>query len=516
MRAPALTTLLPLVSGIALGAAETPFVGPAAAGMGGSSVAIADDALAQYHNPAFLGFMGHSADPDAEEPPSVDRRRLSQRRTSLNLVDGTVGVQVLGELGELANQLADLDVDRLGTLNDLTEQDVRDLSNLASALGSIGDDDNLVLLDGNAGAGLQIGSFAIGVRAFGMAQGFVDEVDLSNLGLDFVDGTALGNEIADAGAADGDFATDGTLTVLGGGQATDLSDSLGNNNDAVEYIDFQLQQLLDDGIINDDQIDAAVETLVAAADLTGSGGSLEDNTTKVVASGIGLFEIPVSYGYAFDDRLSIGVTGKLMIGRVYGGAVRVFDEDVDQAFDESFDDSEQSVSVSVDIGIAYRIGQFQFGARGSNLTAPEFDGFDNEVDVNGNGVIEPKERFTVPDVEIDPQVTIGAAWIPWSNLVLTAEGDLLQAGTVSSSYDVQHIRAGLEWDALDVLALRAGAYRNIAESAAPLVVTGGVGIDLWAVQIDLHGAVSPGDTAEIDGDEYPEVARVGLGIKSFF
>ncbi|MDA3962855.1 MAG: conjugal transfer protein TraF [Planctomycetota bacterium] len=511
-------------TGSMLAAAETPFVGPAATAMGGSSVAIADDALAQYHNPAFFGFMGRTPDtpvaPEGEngtapEHARADRRDLGDRRFSLNYVDVNMGGQLLGNLGTLVSQLNDINTDALENASSLTAQDIKDITTLAASLSSIDDPGNLALLDANAGASIQIGSIGVGLRSFGMAQAYVDDVDLQNLGLDFANGAALGNEIASTAASDPGY-TPGSLQVLSNDQATELGGSLGGNAAAVQYIDHQLQQGLADGTITPDQIDETIATLTAIGNATGTGGSLDQNTTLLVASGIGLFEIPVSYGYAFNDNLSIGITGKLLMGRVYGGAARVFDDDFEDAFSDITDNSKETTTATFDLGVAYRVGQFQLGARGTNLTKPEFDGPQVSVDSNGNGTIEPGEQFTVDTITLDPQLTIGGAWIPWSNLVLTLEGDLLEASTVSEFYDTRYIRGGLEWDALDVLALRGGAYMNTANSDAPLVITGGVGLDLYLLQVDLAAAVSPGDTAEFDGDEYPEVFRVSLGVKSVF
>ena len=62
------------------------------------------------------------------------------------------------------------------------------------------------------------------------------------------------------------------------------------------------------------------------------------------------------------------------------------------------------------------------------------------------------------------------------------------------------------------MALRLGTYNNLAQSDFGWVVTGGVGLNLWALSVEIGVALSINDTVEYDGVDYPRTARIHAGI----
>ena len=63
--------------------------------------------------------------------------------------------------------------------------------------------------------------------------------------------------------------------------------------------------------------------------------------------------------------------------------------------------------------------------------------------------------------------------------------------------------------------LAGGFYQNLAESDEELTVTGGLGLNLWLLRLDLAGALGL-DTVEYDGDEYPTDAHFSFGLQADF
>ena len=98
---------------------------------------------------------------------------------------------------------------------------------------------------------------------------------------------------------------------------------------------------------------------------------------------------------------------------------------------------------------------------------------------------------------------------------LVIDADLLQGQSSFIGYDTQRIGAGIELNPWNVLALRAGAYQNIAESDIGPVITLGAGLNLWALRIDLALASSTELTSFKDY-EVPDEARLSLGIAADF
>jgi hypothetical protein len=173
---------------------------------------------------------------------------------------------------------------------------------------------------------------------------------------------------------------------------------------------------------------------------------------------------------------------------------------------DALDSSNDSVALGLDAAMMYRIPKAQFALVGHNLNRPSFDGYDQTITLNG-----APQVITVPDVDLDPQVTLGAAWIPSKRITLEADFELLETGTLLNNYQVQRLSFGTELD-LSLLALRLGTYNNIAESDHEWVLTAGVGAQLWALSVDIGGAISIDDTVNYDGTDYPRTARLFAAI----
>ncbi|MBT8046030.1 MAG: conjugal transfer protein TraF, partial [Pontiella sp.] len=284
---------------------------------------------------------------------------------------------------------------------------------------------------------------------------------------------------------------------------------------------YQLTQLKNDGVISDESIDDAVFMLNLITygqdpdDPTSR--SYENNTSTVTLRGFGLFEVPVSYGHAFNDNLSVGITAKGMYGTVTGTKFRFADGSELQDSIEILDENtEASLNFGLDIGALYRMKMLQFAVVGHNLNAPTFDGFDATIDVkNDAGVVVDTVPLNVPDYTIDPQVTVGAAFVPSKRFMAEVNYDLLETGTLLKNYDIQRLSFGAELDVW-LLALRLGMYNNLAVDWQDWIATGGVGVNLWLMRLDVGAAFSIGDNTEFEGTEIPEEARLYVSLSMEF
>jgi len=486
------------ITGAALGASESDDIGPRATALGGASVALPDAGNLPHHNPAFLGLIASEPDEGSEGWQAYWQKRAFGAR----VVDAQFGMQLSGELGDHLETLAGIDPDDLGNKSTLSPEDIEAIVTASNVLIGVDDPGNAFIFDGNVGGGVRIGSIAVGARAFGTVNARVQEVDLVNLGLDFSGASALDTEIDSASSSDSDFNASGySFQTLSPSQVSDLNSKLSSGSDSVEYIDFQLTELIESGAVDPNDVGESVDFLLGLIDATdgSAGNDIDQNQTAVLMHGLGMVEIPVAYGRQVLPMLAVGVTGKLMIGRVYGQRVLVFDEDNDDVLSEFDEDYEETVTVGVDVGVLAHWDRWAVGLRGRNLNQPTFDGFE-------------KNGFQFPDVELDPRVTIGGAFLVMPTLALQADIDLFPTDTLVPSLEEQNLAVGVEWDVARVVALRGGVSQNLAETdEREPVLSGGVGVNMYAVRIDL--AVAAGlDTVEYDGEEYPEEMRASLAI----
>lgn len=490
-------------------AMDTFFVGPRAMGMAGANVASPVDTSAQYYNPAAFGFFGRTetiVDEKGRERETrslADNNNIARKDWGWDVVYAGGGYRAHKDLGDVIQNLSDVDLGALQNDGIKNEDDLRAVVNLANDLNLLQEKGNGLTAMAQGGSAFRVGSFALGVRGYGQGAAWVANVDTSNLGLDksAVDLSVDIKTVAESAGYNTNIANVSFLTAA---QITTLQ-GVGFTDEAIAAIDDVARR---EGITQS-EIAPFVSTLesIASSSGGGGGGDLSQNTTTVAVTGFGLAEVPLSYGYAFNEHFSLGGNLKLMVGRVYGTQLLVFGNDNEDLLSKTEEQYEQTVNFGVDLGAMARFRWVQFGLVGRNLNSPEFKG---PKITNDNG-----STTKFDDVTVKPQLQAGVAFIPFETVTIEVDCDVIKNRTALPGYDTQYIRAGVEWDILRVLALRGGVYNNLAEDDIGLVYTLGLGLNLWAVRFDVAGAFSA-DTFDYDGKEYPKEAQIVAGLSIDF
>ena len=486
-------------------AREWTIVGPRALGMGGAGVAVANDATASYWNPAAFGFFKDSTGGEYG------------KRTWSAVLDAGFGAQVHEDLGEQVDIISRIDFNQF-TGGDVTIAEMPDFIEMVSQLKTFDDNpDRALTITVNGGLRTQVGHFGLAGYAFTdiSAKG---DLDLVNIG-PTNDGTATFTiaEVTDEttyGCAPGACTTttgyftapertqlETFLTGLGwtSVQATDFINIVENGIDSLPPGDVPASSEVVTQVQN-------VATVVdaAATDGGGTGGTIDQNESKLLFRGIAVAEVPLTYGRKITDDFAVGGNIKFMKARVYNTEVPVFNTDFGDALNTATDTYADSNNFGIDLGALYRFGdKLRFGVVARNVNSPSFD-------------MLPLTPGGEDSIKEEPQVRAGVAYRPFGSLILAADIDLTEnETTVSGTSTSRIISAGIEGNLFNFLQLRGGIYKNIANEDIGPVYTAGFGINLWAVNIDLGAAMSSGSTT-VDGNEIPKEVRAELALSALF
>jgi len=485
------TVLLSLALSTVSHAREWQIVGPRALGMGGANVAVANDATATYWNPAAYGFF------KGVEDDSYGKRNWS---TSLGL---GIAAQLHGDFGDILSDINDIDFDGLND-GSIPAEKVSDFISLLDALDSFDAGSNkaaTVLAD--ARLNVQVGHFGVGLQAFADVSA-IPIVDRKNIAPGNTPSFTIDDTIDE-------FTNPANLgcpppctggSGLNPAQEADLINHLTTNlgwtsTQAQNYVNAVDNGLGQAGVTASDEDVAQIETAASVADRAAGSGPLSQNKSKLKFRGLLISEVPLSYGRTISDKLAVGGNIKFMKAKVVKADIQLLDEegrDFGDQLDDALDNTVNKSNFGLDLGMLYRLNEkFRVGLVGRNLNSPSFAGL--------------KEKA---------QLRTGLAYQPRPYLLLAADLDLTKNETsLGSSYKSRNIGAGLEVNLFKILQLRGGVYKNIEESDIGLVYTAGLGLNLWAVNLDLGASRSKDDT-KLDGDSVPEEVRLAFALSTLF
>lgn len=484
-------------------AREWTIVGPRALGMGGANVAVANDATASYWNPAAYGFFGN------KEGGDYGKRDFS------GVLDAGFGYQVHENLGEELDKVAKFNYDSLDN-GAITPAGVSDFLSLVNQLKTFNDNKNralTILLNG--GLRVQVGRFGVAGYVFDdvSAKGELDLVNISPVATgaggtftvsDFSAPANYGCPACPTGVLEGTAA--GLSTAQETELNTYLQTSLGwTSAQSIGFINALDNGIQTSGVAVPADIVSTTETVAGLATVAATtGGTFANNTSKLIFKGAFITEVPFTYGHPLSPDLAVGGNIKLLKARVYNSKIDIFNTDFGDALSDATKSYKESQAFGLDLGVMYRFGDnLRLGLVGRNINSPSFE-------------MTPLVAGDEDSFKEKAQYRAGVAYKPLSFVTLALDYDITKNDTtVGAGYKSQNLGAGAEINILKILQLRAGAYKNIAESDIGLVYTAGAGLNLWLVNLDLGVSLSSSRTS-IDGNEFPEEIKAELAASALF
>jgi hypothetical protein len=491
-------------------------LGSRALGMGGAFVAVAEDSLASYWNPAALAGQRKF---DVEIPVNVKAEFTGGILKDVNTI------------GDLATQYKTIQsAQRDGGKLDV--QSVSSLLQTLETLDSLNKPDKGVLVEAHGGFDLRIMRVGIAVNNFTSVGGtaFIDtkniglgssltspnEPGVSFTGLTTTDPTSstqiearnkLVTALNTVGFNAFDDLTGDAVSSSGITTTTQLANALVNKGATNGLTD---QQILDAATIAESSSGKAAPIIALAS----SGNSYSDNTSNLKLRGISLFEVGVGYAHRFFiEDLYLGGNLKALLGQVGYFQYEFLKDSLNtsEVFSDYDQNVKQSIQPGVDLGMLYdkrEKWRFKLGVIGRNLNSPKFD--------------QPSAATGEQRYRVEPQVRAGLAIYPFKRTfwVIASDIDLTNNITPVPGFASRMWGLGTEINLVNSnlfnLGLRAGITTNLAEENSKVSYTGGVGVKFLHFFVDIAGAVSS-QTEEIksgiaDSQKVPQNLQVGVAL----
>lgn len=217
------------------------------------------------------------------------------------------------------------------------------------------------------------------------------------------------------------------------------------------------------------------------------------NNTTLTGVGIGAVEPTFSFATSLGEKVFIGANAKMVYASTFVHTEKVTANNFDN-FVSNLDASEtRSEEASFDVGLLIKPSDtFSIGLVGRYLNSPSFPVAG--MFAQKTSAIPPSDVTVLYDatreVELEPQVRAGVAWSPFKNVTIAADYDITKNESIGiPGYEDQTAAAGVELTLpAEVISIRGGLYKNMADSDANLVYTAGVGMRVFFFRADLAGA----------------------------
>ncbi|HEY5601682.1 MAG TPA: conjugal transfer protein TraF [Gammaproteobacteria bacterium] len=192
----------------------------------------------------------------------------------------------------------------------------------------------------------------------------------------------------------------------------------------------------------------------------------ENGDTNLVHRSLEVFEIGFGAAQLQDilwmEEIMVGISGKMSLIKSFGYSEPIAGASLELDNDQAVRDSE----LNLDIGFSKEYGVWKTGLVFKNIFSQE------------NTLGNSTETYS-----IGPQIRAAVAYQSRRTLI-EFDIDLMKNQGVGFESDTQYAALGWEWRVFPAFALRLGYKQNLVDDAQG-VATGGIGLQLWALVLDV-------------------------------
>lgn len=212
------------------------------------------------------------------------------------------------------------------------------------------------------------------------------------------------------------------------------------------------------------------------------------NNSAVTGMGMITVEPTFSFATRLGDKVLIGANAKMIYASTFIHSTNIRTGDIDNFIDNLDASRANSNKAGLDAGIVIKLTEsLSMGIVGRNLNSPSFPIKGYIAQRQGSGDVTT--IYTDAELELEPQYRAGVAFRPFSFLTLSADYDISKNKSIGiPGYEDQTAAAGLEFTLpKEIISIRGGVYKNLADDDSNPVYTAGLGIRLFYLRVDIAG-----------------------------
>lgn len=216
--------------------------------------------------------------------------------------------------------------------------------------------------------------------------------------------------------------------------------------------------------------------------------TIANNNSAVTGIGMVTIEPTFSFAKKLGEKVFIGANAKMIYASTFIHSDSIMTVDMDNFIDNLDASQTDSSKPGFDAGIIIRPTEsLSIGIVGRNINSPSFPIKGNTAQLSNGNITQV---YFEGEVELEPQYRAGVAYKPFGFLTLSADYDILKNKSIGiPGVADQTAAAGFEVTLpKEIISIRGGVYKNLAEDSSNPVYTAGLGLRLFFLRVDVAGA----------------------------